>query len=80
MSNVQKVVTEYLTEFVTYGKPIGADESIVESGLVDSTTIFDMIEHLSETFNIEVDDDDIDPENFDTINLITAFVNSKLGG
>jgi len=78
MSNVKKVVTDYLVEFVTYGKPIGADDSIVESGLVDSTSIFDMIEHLVETFGIEVEDDDIDPENFDTINLITAFVESKL--
>ena len=80
MSNVKQVVTDYLVEFVTYGKPIDAEESIVESGLIDSTTIFDMIEHLCETFHIEVDDDDIDPENFDTINLITAFVESKLGG
>ena len=80
MSNVKKVVTDYLIEFVTYGEPIGDDESIVESGLIDSTTIFDMIAHLEEVFSIHVEDDDIDPENFDTINLITGFVESKLGG
>ena len=78
MSNVKQVVTDYLVEFVTYGKPIDADESIVESGLVDSTTIFDMIAHLEDVFNIHVEDEDVDPENFDTINLIAAFVESKL--
>ncbi len=78
MSDVAGKVREYIEEFITYGDPVGDDESLIESGTVDSTGAMELILFLEETFGIEVDDDEIDPENLDSITIIASFVSSKL--
>lgn len=77
MSEISQTILDYIVEYVTYGDPVQSDDSLIESGLIDSTSIFDMIAHLEEVFEIKVDDEDIDPANFDTINQMTAFVEGK---
>lgn len=77
MSDVATKVREYIEEFVTYGDPVGLDDSLLESDLIDSTGAMEMVLFLEETFNISIEDDEIDPENLDSVNLIAAFVESK---
>lgn len=77
MSDIAAKVRDYIEEFVTYGKPVGDDDSLLESDLIDSTGAMELILFLEETFNIVVDDEDIDPEKLDTINIIANFVESK---
>jgi acyl carrier protein len=36
-----------------------------------------MIAHLEASFDITITDEDIDPDNFDSVNQMTAFVESK---
>jgi len=77
MSEISQTITDYIVEYVTYGETPGAEDSLIESGLIDSTSIFDMIAHLEAAFDITITDEDIDPDNFDTVNKMTAFVESK---
>jgi len=77
MEDIKNMIASYIVEFITYGDDIQHDESLVESGLIDSTSIFDLIAHIEETFEIAVDDEDIDPVNFDTVNQIATFVEAK---
>ena len=53
------------------------DESLLEAGVIDSTTMVDLITHIESTYGIVVDEDEMIPENFDSINAIVAFVESK---
>jgi len=53
------------------------DDSLLELGIIDSVKMMDLIEFLEKTYGIEVDDDDLYPENFDSINAIAEFVESK---
>ena len=73
-------IGNYIEEFVTYGDPVGDDDSLLESDLIDSTGAMELVLFLEETFDIVVDDDEIDPENLDTINLIAEFVERKREG
>lgn len=52
--------------------------SFLESGLVDSTGVLEIIQFLEETFAISVDDDELIPENLDSIENLRAFVARKL--
>ena len=75
--SVKQQVKSYIEEFITYGDPIDDDTSLLESGMVDSTGAMEMVLFLEETFDITINDKDVDPENLDTVNLITTFVESK---
>ncbi len=78
MSEVKSTVREYIEEFITYGDPVADDESLVDAGVIDSTGVMEMVLFLEETWGIEFEENDIDPEFLDTINLITATVEGKM--
>ena len=57
---------------------LAADESLFEQGLIDSLGITILITHLEKKFGISVPQQDLLPDNFDSINAIVDYVNSKL--
>lgn len=60
-------------------KEVAGDDSLLDSGLIDSTGIFEIVGFLETQFKIEVADEEIVPENFETMNDIVAFVSTKTG-
>lgn len=54
------------------------DESLVESGVIDSTGILELIEFLESTFGIKVGDDETVPENLDGVERIVAYLQRKV--
>jgi acyl carrier protein len=53
------------------------DESLVESGIIDSTGILELIEFLEERFGIEVSDSETIPDNLGSVANLTRFVEGK---
>ena len=53
-------------------------ESLLESGLMDSTGVLELVAFLETEVGIELADDEIVPENLDSIKNIAAFAKSKL--
>ena len=58
---------------------IGPDDSLLESGVIDSMGVLQLVAFLEATHGIKVADDDLMPENFDTIGAITVFVERQAG-
>ena len=56
---------------------LGDDVSLIESDLVDSTGILELVAFVETTYNITVRDADIVPANFDSIGRIASFVGSR---
>ena len=54
------------------------DTMIFDSGLLDSMGLLFLIEFLKEKFDVEVEDDELNPKNFESVNSIADFVESKL--
>lgn len=77
---IQKEIREFVCEnfMVDEGEELLDDTSFLESGLVDSTGILELIGFLEETWDVEVDDDEMVPENLDGIAKAAHFVASKL--
>jgi acyl carrier protein len=80
-------IREELTEFIVtnylFGDNTlvpGDDESLIESGVVDSTGILELIEFLESNFGIEVSESETIPENLDGISRLTKFVTGKKVG
>lgn len=61
-------------EFAT----LGDDDSLLERGIIDSVKMLDLIGFLEQKFNVTVDDEDLYPENFDSLNAISAYVGQRI--
>ena len=54
------------------------DASLLDAGIIDSTGVLELVSFLETTFAIEVRDDEMLPENLDSIRAITDYVSRKL--
>lgn len=62
------------------GTPIAPDASLLDSGLIDSTGIIEVVSFLEAEYGIEVADEDIVPENFETVRRIAAYIATRRAG
>ena len=77
---------EKIREFLKSQQP--ADEavefsdadSLLEAGVIDSMTMVDLIAFLEQEYGIAVAEDDMVPENFDSLDAIASYVESKRTG
>jgi len=60
-----------------FGKSVGVDDPLLDSGILDSVGTFELAAFLEETFGIKIEDEAIIPENFETVAVIAAFVDKK---
>jgi acyl carrier protein len=72
--NKQTRITEIVERLS--GKPlaIGPDESLFESGVLDSFALTDMIGALEKEFSIRIPDADLTPRKFDSIDRIVTYI------
>lgn len=61
------------------GGPLADDGSFLDRALIDSTGILELVAFLEETYQIKVADDEITPENLDTLARIETYVTAKQG-
>ena len=53
-------------------------DSFMENGIIDSTGILEVIAYIEENFNIKIEDNEIIPENLDSISNIVNFIARKV--
>ena len=53
------------------------ETSFLEQGVIDSTGVLELVDWLEEEFTISVDDDELLPENLDSVNLLSAYITRK---
>jgi acyl carrier protein len=58
-------------------KELTQDLSLLDSGIVDSLGVLDLVGFIEEQFGIEAQDDDLVPENFDSIESLARFVRER---
>jgi acyl carrier protein len=80
-------MTEEIRQFIVENYFLGQDESrlkdgdsSLESGILDSTGILQLITFLEETYGIAVGDEDISPDNLDSIERVAAYLQRKING
>ena len=79
MMTIDERVRDYIIENFLLGgdQDLSASQSLLDSGIVDSTGVLELVGFLEQSFGIEVQDADLVPENLDTVANITAFVRRK---
>ena len=59
------------------GYQLSDDASFLEEGIVDSTGVLELVLFVEETFQVTVEDQEIVPENFDSVNKLAAYIQRK---
>jgi acyl carrier protein len=75
-----KVRTFIIDNFLlgsTDGFHFDDETQLVDSGIMDSTAAMELVAFLEATFNIAIDESEIVPENLNSVNHITDFVDQK---
>lgn len=70
------VLKNYL--FTSEQSALKSEDSFMKSGIMDSTGILEMIMFLHDEFGVDVMDDEMVPENLDSVQNVVAFVRKKL--
>lgn len=60
------------------GAGLGVDESLTESGVLDSMGVLELITFIEERFGFSVPDEDTLPENLDSVSRLVAYVERRL--
>ena len=77
---MESVINAYISrELVSKPEllPLKNDTGLLECGILDSLALLSLLVFLEENFNIAVDDYEVIPENFNTIEAICAYVRSR---
>lgn len=79
MPAVKEKVLAYITDNFLMGlkTEIKDDSSLLDLGIIDSTGVIELIAFLEETFGIHVEDDEITPDNLDSLRRIERYVRAK---
>jgi acyl carrier protein len=81
MSHVQEKIRQFVIDTFMFGKGDGLrnDTSFLEEGIIDSTGILELVGFLEEQFGVSVEDEELIPENLDSLNNLAAYLERKLG-
>ncbi|NGP53682.1 acyl carrier protein [Thioalkalivibrio sp. XN8] len=79
-TEVKDQIKQYILEtylFTSDTSALGDDESFLDRGIIDSTGVLELIFFLEEQFGVKIADEELLPENLDSVSRLTAFVERK---
>jgi acyl carrier protein len=79
-STIEEILIKFINEnFVKEsGTVLDSNGSLLEKGLIDSTGVLELMAFIEVTFKIRVEDEEIIPDNFDSISKLVCFIRAKL--
>jgi acyl carrier protein len=77
---VQESVLGFLRSEILYdqNRVVGEDESFLQSGILDSTGILELIAFLEGKYNVKFLDTDLVADNFDSLKRVSRFMVDKI--
>ena len=80
---ITEQIRTYILQNILLGsaeKTLADDDSFLEKGLIDSTGILELVSFVEDEFGIEVGDEELIPDNFDSVGKLAVYVQSKRAG
>jgi len=80
--DVQQIMKDYIVDCILFGdgEKLQVSASLQENRILDSLGFLDIITFMEQRFGIKIDDDEVIPENFDTLGKMSQFVERKMNG
>lgn len=77
--DIRAALRRFIETELAAGAGFADDESLMESGVLSSMGIARLIQFMSDHFHVAVDDAEFEPDNFETLDAMTALVGRKRG-
>jgi len=80
LSDNKSKIRAYIVENFLFDNEDGLKDetSFLEEGIIDSTGVLELVNFLEEDFEITIDDEELIPENLDSIDNVTSYLEKKL--
>lgn len=77
--SIEPRIREFISKHFPLARKNGvkSEENWLENGMLDSLGILDLVNFLEKEFSIRVSDEELLPENFQSLNSVTDFVRKK---
>jgi len=59
------------------GRKISPDETLISSGMIDSFSLVDLALFVEDTFNVRIDDAELNAQTFNNLNELAALIESR---
>ena len=77
-AEILETIREFvLLNFVMADETLGEHESLTYAGIVDSTGLLELVLFLEDTFGLTIAQEDVLPERFDSLALLTDYVQAQ---
>ena len=80
VEQIKKDIRDFIINNFLFGSeddPFNDDDSFLENGIIDSTGVLELINYIEETYNMHCEDDELIPENLDSVNNVANYVVKK---
>jgi len=78
--DIKNKIRTFIVENFLFGKDDGLNDetSFLDEGIIDSTGILELVSFMEEEFHIKVEDEELIPENLDSIKNVVAYLEKKI--
>jgi acyl carrier protein len=79
MNDVKTKIKRFIVDNFLFGNSDGLTDStsFLEAGIIDSTGVLELVKFLEEEFGISVEDEELVPENLDSLNNLETYLARK---
>jgi len=80
MTDYKESIRKFVVDNFLFGQgaKLKDDTSFLEGGIIDSTGVLELAMHIETTYGFKVKDEELVPENLDSINAVASFLEKKL--
>jgi acyl carrier protein len=76
--DIRSSIRSFLKNAAPKGVNFTDSDNLLTKGVIDSLRMLDMMSFLEDKFHLKIDEDEMMPENFESVEAITRFVGSKV--
>ena len=77
MGSERQQIRDFLKKMDNRIVDVKDDDSLLTTGIIDSLKMVELLTFIEKSYGITVDDDELSPENFETVNSIIEFLDQK---
>ena len=77
LADIEQRIRAFMREEFFILEHLPSGQSFLQSGVIDSTGMLELVEFAQQSFEIEIGDSELLPENLDSVSRLSAFVARK---
>ena len=78
--SIEENVRNFIVENFIFDEnptPLDNTQSFLESGIIDSTGMLELVSFIEENYSIKMEDEELIPDNLDSVNNVVSYISRK---